>query len=590
MNLLKLFLKIIETKNVVELATEKNVVNSTPLKVKLDTIPNEIMELLWFADGEFENYNTDLTNSSKVKISDYTIEISLSSTVEPSVISFNNVIKEPSLDTFIENLGYYPAYHSITPEQRWVYLNWLRHIDSPIHIGYIFLFYYGLERHLFFGDYESAFNMVLRLRKHHKNTSFLSYSSDALIACSIINNRVDFLLQFIENTPIEEVIISDLYLLAKRSLNIALTALELMSLAKKVNFNNERYIKNESEFFEVELTQLIFEKFNCDGIPIKQFIIDSSVLTEEIIAANYSLKSRTVQIPSLINSFEFTGIARELLQKTHDNLKVKLRSIRSRNSIVLVKVKKNEATKEPSNIFKKSILFDEIDVHQFDQNVRFYNQSICPYCLQGTSKITSSKGICSACGELIFVKRNEFKGEKILLTETDSFKMHQLQKERAERNWIYRLLKNNNITEKELADQVKKKNKTVRECLIELISKLADEHFNLKDYGLYRNSLMQIGIIYEKSNNPSEALNYYLIVCWLDLNGAGNSGTGFDEDFAFIAPAIITSISKLCNQLSLNKTDLEKLFSQYSSDKTITGMPLTPNIAWAKLSTEIYKL
>ncbi len=47
-----------------------------------------------------------------------------------------------------ENLDYWPSYSDIPPSSRAAYLNWLTsgRRDPDIHIGYVFLFFYGLER------------------------------------------------------------------------------------------------------------------------------------------------------------------------------------------------------------------------------------------------------------------------------------------------------------------------------------------------------------------------------------------------------------------------------------------------------------
>ena len=64
----------------------------------------------------------------------------------------------------MQDIGYYPSYKNLKAENRYVYLNWLRDVTAPIPIGYVFIFYYGLERHLLFGKFEQAFDMIVKLR------------------------------------------------------------------------------------------------------------------------------------------------------------------------------------------------------------------------------------------------------------------------------------------------------------------------------------------------------------------------------------------------------------------------------------------
>ena len=88
-------------------------------------------------------------------------------------------------------------------------------MDKEINIGYVFIFYYGLERHLFFGDAESAFDMILRLRQRHKNGSFMSYSSSALVAAHIYQ-KSDWFIRYMQSiSDIDELAVDSTYVLLK---------------------------------------------------------------------------------------------------------------------------------------------------------------------------------------------------------------------------------------------------------------------------------------------------------------------------------------------------------------------------------------
>jgi hypothetical protein len=87
----------------------------------------------------------------------------------------------------VEKPGYYPSYRELDPIQKGNYLNWLTNPYNEIDIGYVFVFYYGLERHLLLGDFESAFETIIKLRNAHKNKSFLAYSLNAIILSSILS-------------------------------------------------------------------------------------------------------------------------------------------------------------------------------------------------------------------------------------------------------------------------------------------------------------------------------------------------------------------------------------------------------------------
>jgi uncharacterized tellurite resistance protein B-like protein len=67
---------------------------------------------------------------------------------EPSLIDPDLPIARSSADCHIRRTGYWPSYGSISPEARASYLQWLASgkDDLQADIGYVFLYFYGLER------------------------------------------------------------------------------------------------------------------------------------------------------------------------------------------------------------------------------------------------------------------------------------------------------------------------------------------------------------------------------------------------------------------------------------------------------------
>ena len=89
-----------------------------------------------------------------------------------------------------EEIGYWPSYQSITPSARGAFLQWLSSgkSDPDVGIGYVFLYFYGLERRLLVDRPASDEEAVLvgeiqRLRSIYAgNGSFESYSSKLIEA------------------------------------------------------------------------------------------------------------------------------------------------------------------------------------------------------------------------------------------------------------------------------------------------------------------------------------------------------------------------------------------------------------------------
>lgn len=297
-----------------------------------DIIPDEIFELLWFPDGPYKNFNPD-NNRNRFEIDGILIEFSYMGSIEPSLIPCKSLIRMPQNIQDVPGLPYFPSYSTMAPDQRWIYLNWLRNIDSTINIGYVFVFYYGLERHLFFGKYEKSFRTILRLRDHHQNKSFIHYSSNALIASCLVHNRADLFKEYIKsNQGINESEISCLYLLAKYGTGLNLSSDEIITLSKDIGFSNQRYIKNEKDLFKQELDRLIQNKYEQPQLPISKYPPKNWPLKKETIMANYSIESnhRFQDIPCLKEYEPFCEGVKGLLKETHENIKEIIKDIRKK--------------------------------------------------------------------------------------------------------------------------------------------------------------------------------------------------------------------------------------------------------------------
>lgn len=109
---------------------------------------------------------------------------------EPSAIITSATVARTAADTS-QDFGYYPSYEHLPPEQRRCYLEWLaagRTDPDPSKrsIGYVFVFFYGLERRILVeGDRDPVLlEEIVRLLQHygpaHKSRSLKSYALQLL--------------------------------------------------------------------------------------------------------------------------------------------------------------------------------------------------------------------------------------------------------------------------------------------------------------------------------------------------------------------------------------------------------------------------
>ena len=291
----------------------------------IEAIPKNIKDLLWFADSEYKNYEAPVKDRGQF--------ISfMASDIEPSVIFTNLEVSAGTPD----KLDYYPKYWDISPEQRYVYLNWLSDISKPIEIGYVFLFYYGLERHILQGNYKEAFETILELRKHHKNTSFMGYSQEILLYACIMYNDFNLFKKFIESTPKSDIEINNLYIACLKNANLGLTADEIISLASLVEFKNKRYIKEEYECFHSNLQKGLQEKFKRDTFDLSNYNFDLNNKTDFTMFANFAgdlHQIRHIKIPSMFDNNNFKEDVKVLLTNAHEATKKELKQRRKELNI-----------------------------------------------------------------------------------------------------------------------------------------------------------------------------------------------------------------------------------------------------------------
>lgn len=286
----------------------------------INAIPPGIIQLLWFADGASKNYVFNIPTAFKTKF----FSITFPAEEEPSLIRTTDFIGIPVSPA--PKLDYFPSYSTMTPNARATYLHWLHNIDSEIEIGYVFVFYYGLERWLLTGNkfqFDKAFDMVLRLRAHHANKSFDSYSSTALAAACLIRNRPDMLKRLLT----EKILLSPIWLACLGQFNFYLNATAIMQLAAAVGFKNKRYIKSHGELFHDVLEEIIAERFSDLGYPLTEQHLIESPQRQEILFANFSLKREGI-IPDIAGGETFRKDLSQLLTATHDKVKSLLKERR----------------------------------------------------------------------------------------------------------------------------------------------------------------------------------------------------------------------------------------------------------------------
>lgn len=369
--------KEVAQKSIVE-STSKEIVTSQEaitFSQPTFTLHEDLRGLVWIADGKFKNYdlNAAKTKSEKsFETNGIRFSISMMGQDEPSLIFTKERISAPKDGLIVERPPYFPTYIGLTPEQKWTYLKLLTNpYDTSIDIGFVFILYYGLERHLLEGDFESAFRVILKLRDVHTNKSFQSYSANALVLTSMLYKRADLALEFIEslNKDHELAFSDNLFVVCYFSFDLPLKATDLMRMAKTFEFTNINYIKNQPEIFEECLCSVMEAKIGSLELDIKRYVTKTELRKIRVqdvnIFANTSIIDKVFPVPLVADIFQLEKIVNQLLELAHEKTKETLAIMRKSGQKI-----------ENEHISDKRIvvnMFDEAKEKDLLQNMKQYS-------------------------------------------------------------------------------------------------------------------------------------------------------------------------------------------------------------------------
>ena len=137
----------------------------------------DVEGLLWFADGPMKNYQP----GDHPEYDQYQALLGPWGGKEPSAIRSELEIARPLHWDEIPRVPYYPSYARLTPEQRWIFLAWLRTPYEPIEAGYAFLLYYCLKRRVALdSQLPRCIDLLTKLLEVQQSGSFQGYASDLL--------------------------------------------------------------------------------------------------------------------------------------------------------------------------------------------------------------------------------------------------------------------------------------------------------------------------------------------------------------------------------------------------------------------------
>ena len=137
----------------------------------------EVKNANWYGKGS-------ITEIQGYKIIDPLIYVSDSGGKSEACHIIPRKLKVSNTENY-DHIGYWPSYSELNPGQRGIFLKWLSEgkNDTTIDIGYVFIYFYGLEYRVLQEnkDLELIGYEIVRLRKYYgSNRSFQGYSESLL--------------------------------------------------------------------------------------------------------------------------------------------------------------------------------------------------------------------------------------------------------------------------------------------------------------------------------------------------------------------------------------------------------------------------
>ncbi|MDP3478202.1 MAG: hypothetical protein Q8R88_00420 [Desulfoprunum sp.] len=227
-------------------------------------------------------------------------------------------------------------------------------------------------------------------------------------------------------------------------------------------------------------------------------------------------------------------------------------------------------------------------------------EPICPYCDAAIDKMPGRKKKCPSCGEFIYVRTRPSDKKKILIREDQ---ISAVEEQWAIANGTHeQFLAIREAYEKE-KDVLRNKfgsDPSENDIRWSILNKELLKHAQKFQWGFYRNARLAMGDILKKESKDLEALDTYMEVCYLDVNGPNNCCTRdpeilrdyppFDPKMAFVAPGVIGYIDNIIGNYRLTQEQVEQRFIKVAEriHKSLK-LPVVPERAWKILKKEIYK-
>lgn len=217
----------------------------------------------------------------------------------------------------------------------------------------------------------------------------------------------------------------------------------------------------------------------------------------------------------------------------------------------------------------------KIDDREYHANYDYFNNKECPNC-QIQLKQVDKKSNCPSCKEPMINEKHFDSKKKMLLTKEQAEKFAIEKQHYHDLKWAVQVAEKLELSQREINSMVKSTQVNTKfSVLWSKANDISMRHASQAKWLSYRNTRLLMGDIVYRDGHLQKALEFYLAVCFLDLNGPDDDGN-FDVQGAALKASLLNTIREISKDLGINQQGLNEIYISTSTPEKNRFMPLTP--------------
>ena len=228
---------------------------------------------------------------------------------------------------------------------------------------------------------------------------------------------------------------------------------------------------------------------------------------------------------------------------------------------------------------------------------------VCPYCNRQLEKRPGKKKQCPHCGQFIYVRTRPSDEQQVLVTEAQADQIAEQWSMVNGTHEAYLAAKKDFAEEKAKLAKRFGREPSDNDVRWSQLNRELLEYARQRNWGFFRNAKFEMAEILRKESKLTDALGFYLEVCYLDLNGPNNTGGTTDRELlrdyppwnpedpkADLAPAILDRASRITQKAEMDRASVEAIYDKRASLlHDSLRLPLAPAAAWPRIREALFE-